>query len=283
MHNFRCIGAIVGDYIGSRFEFNNHESRDFSLVHPDCSFTDDTFMTVAVMDTLYKAKKNNFLDNEDAYKTTLISKFKQYFNKYPDGAYGGMFYQWCCSDSTSPYNSFGNGACMRVSPCAYVSDDLKTCLKIADWTTEVTHNHPESMIWVGRYISIIWSILHTNGTINDKKEQINLLFNALNEPLPSLNDIRSKKTIFDETCAGTVPVSIACVLESDDFEDTIRNAVSLGGDTDTICAIAGGIAEPLFRSLPKTDTENIIESLTVHLYCIINAFNRTFNLSEIDF
>lgn len=238
--SFRCFGAIVGDVIGSRFEFENYRGKDFSLFGPNSLPTDDSFMTVAVMEALssYATQRNL-----DWFREQVIDTFKLYYRKYPQGGYGGYFKKWCESDSREPYNSLGNGAAMRVSPCAYISNDLDECLKVAEVTTAVTHNHPSALFWVKHLVTIIYMCRTGAWTLESLRSYVRN--NLPTDFQFELDDIR-EDFFFNETCDGTVPVSIACVLEAKDFEDAIRNAVSLGGDSDTLAAIAGSIAEPLF-------------------------------------
>lgn len=254
---YRCFGAIVGDIIGSRFEFNNHLSKDFRLFDVGSKPTDDSYLTIAVMAALKVYVGGRSLEE---YKEDLVTLFKFFVRTYPDGDYGGRFYDWALSDSNKPYGSFGNGAAMRVSPCAYVGRTLQEALDLAKATTEVTHNHPQAFEWVERLTTIIY-MLRTKAWNKDTLRAY--VKNNFPETCQfTLDEIRDTY-YFNETCLGTVPVAVACVLEGEDFEDVIRNAVAIGGDSDTIAAIAGSIAEPLYgipmsifrAALPKVPSE----------------------------
>lgn len=236
---YRCYGAVVGDVIGSRFEFNNYKKKDFDILGPGCAPTDDSFMTVAVMEAVMSYMT---FKNINSFKELVIDCYKEYFHKYPYGGYGGRFFEWCMSDSREPYNSFGNGAAMRVSPCAYASNDLDECLALAEAATAVTHNHPSALFWVKHLVTIIFNCRTGKWGLDDVRSYARENFS---EHMRELDELRVDFP-FDESCVGTVPVAIECVLEATDFTDAIRNAVSLGGDSDTLAAIAGSIAEPLF-------------------------------------
>lgn len=224
------LGAIAGDIIGSVYEGNNIKTKDFSLFQPFSTFTDDTVLTVAVADVL--------MINGNYAQT-----FKRYFRDYPDRGYGGSFYMWARSDRILPYNSFGNGSAMRVSPVGWAFDSLEETLQEAERSAAVTHNHLEGIKGAQATATAIYLARHRKS-----KEEIKFyisnnfgynLNRTLKEIRPSYN--------FDVTCQGSVPESIIAFLESESYEDCLRNAVSLGGDSDTIASIAGGIAEAFYR------------------------------------
>ena len=241
------IGAIIGDIVGSRFEFANHRSKDFQLFTSECGFTDDTIMTMAVADAIQTG-------------CSFESSFRDFGKRYPHpmGGYGGSFARWLSTSGMPPYNSFGNGSAMRVSPVAmyYRKDSLEDVLTAARKTAECTHNHPEGIKGAQCVAHLIWSAL--NGADKD----------GLRDTAAGYYDIGGltvggirKVNRFDETCQGTVPQSIVCVLEAVGFEDAVRNAISIGGDSDTIGAIAGGIAEALF-GIPEDITAQAMGYLT---------------------
>lgn len=226
------IGSIIGDIVGSRFEFANHRSKDFKMFTSECGFTDDTIMTMAVADALWTGR-------------SFDTSFRDFGKRYPHpmGGYGGSFARWLSSPGMQPYNSFGNGSAMRVSPVAmhYRKDRLEDVLTAARKTAECTHNHPEGIKGAQCVAHLIWSAL--NGADRDGLRNIASGYYDIGGL--TVDGIR-KVNRFDETCQGTVPQSIVCVLEAVDFEDAVRNAISIGGDSDTIGAIAGGIAEAIF-------------------------------------
>ena len=223
------IGTICGDIIGSSREFGPIKTKDFELYDAYSTFTDDTVMTLAIASWLMKDKNS---------REVLISEIKKFGLMYPDAGYGGMFMNWLNQDSPEPYCSWANGSAMRVSPVSWVADTLEESQKLARMSADVTHNHPEG----------IKGALATNDAIflarnSFTKEEIkkHIEENYHYDLSRKLDDIRPNYK-FDVSCKGSVPESIICFLEASDYEDTIRNAVSLGGDADTQAAIAGGIA-----------------------------------------
>lgn len=221
------LGAIIGDIVGSRFEFNNTRRKDFEFFTGECDFTDDTVCTVAVADAV--------LRNLDFGKT-LHDWCNRY--PYPMGAYGGRFSEWVHSSTPKPYGSFGNGSAMRVSACGWLPMREEVLTK-AKASAECTHNHPEGIKGAVCVADCIHHVLR-----GATKEEIKaLVISGYGYDLDqTCDEIRATNT-FNETCQVTVPQSIVCFLESKDFEDAIRLAVSIGGDSDTIAAITGGIAE----------------------------------------
>lgn len=250
------LGAIIGDIVGSVYEFSNIKTKEFELFKPDCRFTDDTVMTCAVADAIM---------NGGSEKDFILS-MKKYGRMYPHAGYGGRFRVWLRSMDTEPYNSFGNGSAMRVSPCAWVMD-CGFCARTGMWpnrdlarlSASVTHNHPEGIkgalavcdaIFMARFYFGGWNIEYSNPIDSDpdecKRRIKEHIENEYGYDLSmSLDEIR-KNYEFDETCQGSVPQAIIAFLESTDFEDAIRNAISIGGDSDTIAAITGSIAEAAY-------------------------------------
>lgn len=250
------LGAIIGDIVGSVYEFSNIKTKDFELFKPDCRFTDDTVMTCAVADAIM---------NGGSEKDFILS-MKKYGRMYPHAGYGGRFRVWLRSMDTKPYKSFGNGSAMRVSPCAWVMD-CGFCARTGMWpnrdlarlSASVTHNHPEGIkgalavcdaIFMARFYFGGWNIEYSNPIDSDpdecKRRIKEHIENEYGYDLSmSLDEIR-KNYEFDETCQGSVPQAIIAFLESTDFEDAIRNAISIGGDSDTIAAITGSIAEAAY-------------------------------------
>ncbi len=242
------LGALAGDIIGSRFEFNNHKSRQFELFAPQCTFTDDSVLTVALADSL--------MSGED-YAAVL----RRYYRRYPDAGYGGRFHQWAQSPQMGPYNSFGNGSAMRVSPVGWFFDDLEAVLEEARKSAMPTHNHPEGIKGAQATAACIFMARRGAG----KEEIRDYIQQTFNYDLQrSLDDIRPDYS-FDVTCQGSVPEAIIAFLESRDFEGSIRNAVSLGGDSDTIACITGGIAEGFYGGVPDEIVEKLWQVLDAPL------------------
>ena len=230
------LGAIIGDIVGSIYEWDNIKTKEFPLFKETCFFTDDTVMTIAIAEGLMNGgSEENF-----------IEAMKKYVRLYPDAGYGGNFNYWIFSDSISPYNSFGNGSAMRVSPVAWFFDNLEDVEKYAEISSSVTHNHPEGI--KGAQATAACIFLARSGKSKDEiKSYIESKYGYnLNR---SLNEVR-EIYYFNETCQETVPEAIIAFLESTDFEDAIRNAISLGGDSDTLAAICGSIAEGAY-GIPK--------------------------------
>lgn len=238
------LGAIAGDMIGSRFERNNFKSKDFPLFTAATTFTDDTVMTIAVADALLNGK-----DYEDALKI--------WGRRYPLAGYGGTFRLWLMGMVKGPYNSWGNGSAMRVSPVGWLGEDLKEVLAEADASASVTHNHPEGIKGAQAIAASIF--LARKGY---EKEAIRTYCIATfgYDLHRKLSDIRPNYE-FDVSCQGSVPEAIICFLESEDFEDAIRNAISLGGDSDTIAAMAGSIAEAYYGAVPGGIAEEVMRRL----------------------
>ena len=228
------IGAIIGDIVGSPYEFGNIKSKDFPLFTDGCDYTDDTIMTVAVAKALLRAR------NEDAgFKELLVEEMHAFGRKYPDpkGAYGGRFAQWLRSDDPKPYGSYGNGSAMRVSPCGLMAVTMEECLQWAEASASVTHDHPEGIKGAKAVAAAVF-MARTGAAKEEIREYIGENFYPLAR---TLDEIRPGYQ-FDESCKGTVPQAITAFLESVSFEDALRNAISLGGDSDTIGAITGAIA-----------------------------------------
>lgn len=227
-------GAVIGDVVGSKYEFDNIKTKDFPLFSEGCGFTDDTVMTIAVANALLQSR-----NEKERLASCLISEMQRFGRKYPNplGAYGGRFADWLESEEPQPYNSFGNGSAMRVSACAIYAVELEEALELAEISAAVTHNHPEGIKGAKATAAAIY-LAKTGVCKAEIKAYIAQNFYPLTE---SIDEIRAHYT-FDESCQGTVPQAITAFLESDSFEDAIRNAVSIGGDTDTVAAITGSIA-----------------------------------------
>ena len=265
------LGAIIGDIVGSRFEFNNHRSKEFGLFGNDglrrraCCFTDDSVMTVAVADALLSAKDTS---NDEAVTKAFILKMHEYGKRYPGAGYGGMFFDWLFEGEVKPYNSFGNGSAMRVSPCGWFGKTLEECMHLAELSAAVTHNHPEGIKGAVSVAAAIY--LARTGK---SKEEIRSFIEQNFYPdafKKTLDEIRPTYK-FNETCQNTVPQAFVAFYESTSFEDAIRCAVSLGGDCDTLTCITGGIAEA-FYGIPKEIEEKAFTFLDDRLTKVVHTF-----------
>lgn len=244
------IGAIIGDIAGSRFEFNNYRSKDFELFTEGCFTTDDSIMTLAVAKAIMEtdkridpASKNLGISNE--YRQLLSELTVKYMQEtgrlYPDCDFGGMFYRWVFSNDPRPYNSFGNGAAMRISPAGFAARTEKEAISLSETITAVTHNHPEGLKGAEATVTAIY-MARQGMTKNDIRDRITKVYYPLDF---TIDEIRPSYR-FNETCQETVPQAIEAFLESDSFEDAVRTAISLGGDSDTLAAITGAIAEAYY-------------------------------------
>jgi ADP-ribosylglycohydrolase len=237
----KCIlGAISGDIIGSAYEFNNVKSADFKLFTNHTYFTDDSVLTIATMDVL--------LNKKDYAKT-----YQDYGRKYTHRGYGGNFIEWIYADKPKPYNSWGNGSAMRASPIGWYCDSIDEVLSEAKKSAEVSHNHPEGIkgaqaVALGVYLARIGK---------SKNEIKKIIVDKFNYDLDrTLNEIRPAYE-FDVSCQGSVPEAIIAFLESTDYENAVRLAVSIGGDSDTIACITGGIAEAYYKTIPANITDYV--------------------------
>ncbi|HFI0772389.1 ADP-ribosylglycohydrolase family protein [Streptococcus suis] len=230
------FGAIVGDVIGSRFEGRDIKSKDFDLFHPNCRFTDDSVMTAAVA-----ASFLGLNEPFDDLEVALVLNMKDFGKLYPRAGYGPQFKKWIESKDSEPYNSFGNGSAMRVSACGHVGKSLEETLTLAERVASVTHNHPEGIKGAQAVAGAIF-LARTGKNKEEIRQFVTDNFYNLDFTLDAIRPSYQ----FDSSCQGSVPQAIVAFLEADDFEDAIRNAVSLGGDSDTLAAIAGSIAEPFF-------------------------------------
>lgn len=226
------LGAIIGDVVGSVYEFNNIKTKDFPLFSDKSHVTDDTIMTLAIYDIL----KHSSLDHKD-----IIKRIKEWGRMYPNVGYGNRFYQFLMSDECESYNSYGNGSAMRVSACGYLGKTTDEVKKYSNLVTKCTHSHPDALLGAEVVSLCIYYALH-NKTKDFIKEYVSKYYD-LNY---SYDDLVKNYT-FDVTCKGSVPVAIYCFLISNDFIDCLRTTVSIGGDTDTLCAIACSIAYPFYK------------------------------------
>ncbi|RLL90758.1 ADP-ribosylglycohydrolase [Mesotoga sp. HF07.pep.5.2.highcov] len=244
------LGAITGDVVGSRFEFNNHRDKNFELFTEDCFATDDSIMTLAVakaiMETEKSINKSGIKSRADSDYLSLLQmlaiKYMQEIGRdYPNCGYGGMFGRWVFSDCPEPYNSFGNGAAMRISPVGFVAESEEEAVSLSGAVTSVTHNHREGIKGAEAKVMAIFLARHGLSK-REIRSRISEDYYPLNFKIDEIRDTYE----FSETCQETVPQAIECFLESVSFEDAVRIAVSLGGDSDTIAAITGAIAQAYY-------------------------------------
>lgn len=232
-------GAILGDMIGAPYEFDQgNKTKDFPLFSKNSQFTDDTVMTIAVGEALLESLGKS----EESLKEALIRSMQKWGHSYPYAGYGVMFSRWLEEPEPQPYGSFGNGSAMRVSAAGWLYDTLEETRKVARWTAEVTHNHPEGIKGAEATASAIF--LARTGV--DKEEIRVYLSREFDYDLSRTCDEIRPGYHHVESCQETVPEAITAFLEGTDFEDVIRTAVSLGGDCDTLTCIAGGMAEAFY-------------------------------------
>lgn len=264
------LGALIGDIVGSRFEFNNHKSKDFEMFTRDCRPTDDSIMTLAVGKAIIEAGRLQIISGEyesdEAYYALVGRMTVKYMQaigrRYPNCGYGAMFYQWLFSPNPQPYNSFGNGAAMRVSPAGFAARTWNEANRLAEAVTRVTHNHAEGIKGAQATAAAIF-LARKGHTKQEIRTRINLDFYPLNFTIDEIRDSYG----FHATCQETVPQAIEAFLESVSFEDAIRTAVSLGGDSDTLAAITGCIAEAYY-GIPDEMKEKALTYLDADLRSI---------------
>ena len=258
-------GAILGDIIGSPYEFDRGDkTKDFPLFREDSGFTDDSMMTIAVADALLSDAKD-----PERIKTLLIYSMQRWGRKDPTAGYGGMFIQWLFDDDPQPYGSFGNGSAMRVSSAGWLYETLEETREKARLTAEVTHNHPEGIKGAESVAAVIW--LARNG--KSKQEIREYVTREFGYDLSRTCDEIRPGYYHVEDCQRTVPEAITAFLEGEDFEDVIRNAISLGGDTDTLGAIAGAMAEA-FYGVPEELKEKANTCLPKEILDVLDEFRK---------
>ena len=261
-------GAILGDYVGSRLEFVENKNKDVELFHEACEYTDDSIMTLAVKEACDRIKNEGYeiYEQVEQYFTEALRKWGHAF-PYVMGGYGASFNCWLNSKEPKPYYSWGNGSAMRVSPVGWYFDTLEEVEKFAEWSAKPTHNHPEGIKGAKVTAGCVFLARtgHTKEEIEDYIKQYYIL--------EKCDDIRPTYH-FKSSCQETVPVALECFLESKDFEDAIRLAVSMGGDADTMGAITGAVAEA-FYGLPdefKAKGEEIVKQILSNANKIDDSF-----------
>ncbi len=239
----KMLGAVIGDIVGSRFEWDNIKSKKFEFFHNDCFFTDDTVMTLAVGSALSECN-----GNYENLSNTAIKNMQRIGRLYPDCGYGLRFEDWLYEDNPKPYNSFGNGAAMRVSLCAYFAESMNMAEDLSYKVTCISHNHEEGI--KGAQATAVATFMARNGFHKDDIK--NYILQHYYKIDFTLDKIRRRYS-FDETCQGTVPYALQAFFESENFEDAIRNAISIGGDSDTMGAITGAVAGAYYGIDGKTE------------------------------
>ena len=261
------LGAIAGDTIGSVYEFDNIKTTEFPLFIKQSKFTDDSVMTLAVAKALVDS-----YDGTTFSKSKLVDAMQDIGKRHRFAGYGRMFYKWLHDKAPEPYNSYGNGSAMRVSPVAWVTDDVKHAEELAKLSAEVTHNHPEGI--KGAQVTAGCIVMARQGASND---EIRRYVEGFGYDLGfTLDEIRPTYT-FNETCQGSVPQAIEAFLEATDFESTVRLCVSIGGDCDTTAAIAGSIAHARW-GIPSTIASNTRRRLTKGLIHTLDEFCEKFDV-----
>lgn len=269
------LGAIIGDIVGSVYEWHNIKTKDFPLFRDDCFFTDDTVMTVATAEALLRGGK----------PADFIDAYRKWGRLYPDAGYGGRFGAWVHLEDREPYNSWGNGSAMRVSPCAEYAyctsfpgdcpeTSIFTARQLAIISASVTHNHPEGIkgAEAAAYAAMLAYGYGLDAAKQHIRDEVPQLFGY--DLSKTLDEIRPNYR-FNESCQDTVPQAIIAFLESTGFEDAIRNAISLGGDSDTLAAITGGIAEAAY-GIPQWIEDKALSFLDEPLRDVCRRWNAQF-------
>jgi ADP-ribosylglycohydrolase len=256
------LGAIIGDIIGSVHEGMGTKTKDFPLFVPQSIFTDDSVLTVAVADWILTGKD-------------LTDILHAYYCRYPSRGYGGMFHDWAGKKRRRPYNSFGNGSAMRVSPIGFAFERVEDVLLWAERSSAVTHNHPEGIRGAQATAVAVFYARH----VRDRNEIRQIIESMFGYDLSITLDQIRPDYCFDVTCQGTVLPAIIAFLESTSYEDAIRNAVSLGGDADTLACITGGIAEAYYGGVPQDFAIRAKQLLDPELTDVIHRFCDRFDLA----
>lgn len=259
------LGAIIGDIVGSRFEWNNYRGKDFDFLTYKCEPTDDSIMSLAVAKAILKSKP----DHSDLSQMA-VKYMRQLGNLYPHAGYGGAFAQWLRTANPKPYKSYGNGAAMRVSACGFAAKDLTDAKIMSRMVTAVTHNHPEGL--KGAEATTVAIYLARSGkSMLEIRDVIDKEYYPMNFTLDSIRDTYK----FNETCQDTVPQALMAFFESTNFEDAIRNAISIGGDSDTLAAITGGVAEA-FYGIPAGIRKHALTFLDERQLKILTEFENVY-------
>jgi type I restriction enzyme M protein len=233
-------GAMFGDYVGSVYEFHNIKTKEFDLISPYAEITDDSYMTIAVASACLDYARHRSVDR---FTVGVGREMLRIGRHYPDpmGGYGNMFRYWLRSEKPEPYRSWGNGSVLRVSPCGWAAGSLEEAERLGRASAMPTHNHPAAMLGARAVAGAVY-LARTGSSREELREYLR---RRACLSVHTLDEIRPRYR-FDSSCMGTVPVAMQAFLESDSYEDAIRNAVSLGGDTDTVCSVTGAVAEAFY-------------------------------------
>lgn len=261
------IGAIIGDMVGAPYEFDQGDkTKDFDMWNPKAQFTDDTVMTIAVAEALLRVGSE---PAEFAVKSAVIETMQRWGKAYPNAGYGARFIHWIVEEDPQPYGSWGNGSAMRVSAAGWLYDSIERTKEVAGWTAAVTHNHPEGIKGAQATACAIYMARN----VSSKDEIRDYISSEFGYDLSRTCDEIRPHYHHVESCQETVPEAITAFLEGDDFEDVIRTAVSLGGDSDTLTCIAGGIAET-FYEIPDEMRMECIGRLSMDILGVVEAFEN---------
>ena len=265
------LGAIIGDIAGSRFEWHNRKSKNFELLShvKGCRPTDDSVMSIAIAQSILDS--NGRYDGLSAH---AVKRMQEHGRLYPHAGYGGNFHRWLYEENPQPYHSWGNGSAMRVSACGFAAGSLDEVIQLSRAVTEVTHNHPEGIKGAEATAVAIY-LARTGKSKAEIRDYIETHYYQINFKLA---DIRASYT-FDVSCQGSVPQALEAFFESTGFEDAIRNAISIGGDSDTIAAIAGGIAEAYY-GIPAEIRNQALTFLDARQLEIITAFEAKYGVIQ---
>lgn len=273
------LGAIIGDTVGSIYEFHNIKTTEFELLDPEMNYTDDSVMTLALARWLTEADPQVLALSDDGPDELLISIMREFGSAHtcPMGGYGGGFYCWLNSDSPKPYNSWGNGAAMRTSAAGYAASSLEQALALARRGAEPTHNHPEGVKGAQATAGAIFM-----ARMGASKEEIrNWVESTFGYNLHRTCDEVRPAYSFDESCWGTVPEALIAFMDSRDFESTLRLGVSLGGDSDTLCCIAGGVAAAFYKEIPAEIEQFVVNRLEMSLVRVLNRFCKKYGYRQV--
>ncbi len=259
------LGAIIGDIVGSRFEWNNIKTKEFTFFTPKCFPTDDSIMSLSLAQAILVSKPDYSDLAENAVKC-----MQEIGRQYPDCGYGGSFNRWIFSENPKPYNSFGNGAAMRVSAAGFAAGSMEEAKFLSKTITEVTHNHPEGIKGAEATVVALY-MARCGSSLSEIRAYIDENYYPMDFTLDGIRDSYR----FNETCQETVPQALASFFESTDYEDAIRNAISIGGDSDTLAAICGGVAEAYY-GIPDEIREEALSYLDELLSQILVNFESRF-------
>lgn len=254
------LGALIGDIVGSLYEWKNCKEKTFPFLQPDCRMTDDSVMTAAVASAVLMG-----VDDLEVFKENVITEMRRLGRQYPGLGYGPRFEAWLAAEEPKPYNSLGNGSAMRVSPVAWAAESLPQCLALAKASAEVTHNHPDGIAGALTVAGAVY-LARTGESKEAIRDHVTRYY-----PLNfTLDEIREDYQ-FDVSCAGSVPQAMEAFLEGESFEEVVRNAVSIGGDSDTIACMAGAVAAA-FYGVPRAIRDQALAFLDGEVRNIYDRF-----------